>query len=177
MSVPPVAQVVVAALVAMLCSLLFNRLDPIVAAVRRVRPDVVDPAPALFELRRQASKRSLLYVVGLALVPLLLSRLRIPFTFSMVMYVTLVAICMDLAAEWRFRAAEPDAISVWPLHRVALVEVALEALKKAGIPAHPRGAHHRALMHFFGPYVPIELLVPAARAEEAKKILGEVFSP
>jgi hypothetical protein len=119
----------------------------------------------------------LLYVVGLALVPLLLSRLRIPFTASLVVYVAMVAILMDLSAEWRFRAAEPDAVPVWPLHRVALVEVALEALRKSGIPAHPRGAHHRALMHFFGPYVPIDLLVPTARAREAQQILSETLAP
>ncbi len=60
------------------------------------------------------------------------------------------------------------------LHRVYAVEPALAALAAAGIPAFARTRHFRALSHFFGPYAPIEILVPLERAAEADALCANV---
>ncbi|HEY1099831.1 MAG TPA: hypothetical protein VGF99_12930, partial [Myxococcota bacterium] len=67
-------------------------------------------------------------------------------------------------------------VAVWPLHRFALVAPTLHALDAAGITAHLRGGHLRALDHFFAPYVPIDLLVPAADAERASGVVAGIVA-
>jgi hypothetical protein len=46
-------------------------------------------------------------------------------------------------------------------------------LEAAGIPTTLRGAHHRALYHFFAPFIPISVLVPATEAERAEFVALE----
>jgi preprotein translocase subunit SecY len=82
----------------------------------------------------------------------------------------MVAVGLDLLDEVRMRR-EGTWVPVWPLHRSYEVEPALAALSAAGIPARARGASARALLQFFGPYLPIELMVPPTRAAEARALL------
>jgi len=82
------------------------------------------------------------------------------------------AILLDLYDEWRARARHGELVAVRDLHRVQQVDWALAALREAGIPAHPRGVGHRSLMHFFGPFVPISILVPRQRARDAHRVLA-----
>jgi hypothetical protein len=89
--------------------------------------------------------------------------------------VVVTALILDLLAEWRFRRVVPEAIVAWPLERVYAVGPALLALERAGIPAHARSLRQRTLYQFFGPEVPIDLMVPAARAEEAEKVLASAL--
>jgi hypothetical protein len=89
--------------------------------------------------------------------------------------VVLTALILDLLAEWRFRRAVPDAVCAWPLERVYAVGPALLALDRAGIPAHPRSLRQRTLYQFFGPEMPIDLMVPAAKLEEAQHLLAEAL--
>jgi hypothetical protein len=86
-------------------------------------------------------------------------------------------VVMDLAAEWVARTAQRDLVAVWPLHQMTHVSPALHILGNAGIPAHPRAAYHRALLQFVGPHVPVEILVPRARAVEAQAKLLELLAP
>jgi hypothetical protein len=51
------------------------------------------------------------------------------------------------------------------------VDKALLALENAGIPAFPRAVHHRTLWHFFAPYIPVVIMVPKSKSEEAGAIL------
>jgi hypothetical protein len=116
---------------------------------------------------------SIFYVVWMSLPWLLL--LKIPVAVDAFAVATGVAVVLDLAAELRARRKEPTLVDVWPLHEVALVGPALAALEKAGIFAHARAVHHRSLLQLFGPFVPIDLYVPAARAEEAQEILADTL--
>jgi hypothetical protein len=47
------------------------------------------------------------------------------------------------------------------------------ALEAAGIATALRGANHRALYHFFAPFIPISVLVPVAEAERAEFVALE----
>lgn len=60
----------------------------------------------------------------------------------------------------------------WPLHSVLDVEPALGALTAADIPAMARGASVRGLFHIFGPYHPLDVLVPPGHVEAARRVLG-----
>jgi hypothetical protein len=86
------------------------------------------------------------------------------------------AVAVDIVAEGRARLGR-DLVSVWPIHRVQTADLAQAALRDAGIDAHLRGAGHRTLLFFFGPYVPIEVMVPAAQATAARAVLDQLFHP
>jgi len=86
-------------------------------------------------------------------------------------------IALDLFEEWGFRCSHGALLGVWPVHRVYAVQPALEALEAAGIPAFPRGLHHRTLLQFLGPYVPVTLLVPIDKVEEAERIVRARLVP
>lgn len=94
-----------------------------------------------------------------------------PVVFDVVALAVISAHGWDLHAEWRARAELGDVEVAWPLHRVYAVPPALRALEGAGIPARVRGLRFRQLLFFFGPHVPIELLVPRGRVAEAQDVL------
>ena len=96
---------------------------------------------------------------------------------DLVLLLTLVAVAADLRDEWRFRRATGEVSVAWPLHRMYAVSPVVEALAAAGIPAHARSARYRSLLQFFGPYVPVEVLVPAEHAERAEAMLRVRLMP
>jgi hypothetical protein len=85
----------------------------------------------------------------------------------------LVVACaaLDVAGELRFRGAHGDVVAVTAEHRLYAVGPALAALNAGGIAAFPRALRHRALLAFWGPYLPVEILVARGRADEAQAIL------
>lgn len=87
-----------------------------------------------------------------------------------------VAIGMDLLDEVRMRL-EGRWAAVWPVHRVYEVEPALAALTAAGIPARAQGGCTRALLQFYGPYIPIQLMVPPEQTGEARALLEAARRP
>ncbi|NWJ39352.1 MAG: hypothetical protein HXX12_00080 [Geothrix sp.] len=115
------------------------------------------------------------FLIGLLALRGLLLRERDP--MDLVSLVLLMAIATDLVREWGFRIQHGALASAWPLHRVHALGPALETLQEAGIPAFARGLHHRSLLQFFGPMVPVDLLVPETRVEEASGLLHELLVP
>lgn len=83
------------------------------------------------------------------MVPLASFILGVPFAVGAV---------LDLAANIRTFARPISLASLRPLHRVHAVEPVVAALSEAGIEARLRSFHVRALLHFFGPYAPVEVL-------------------
>jgi hypothetical protein len=83
---------------------------------------------------------------------------------------------LDHVAAWRAHR-RADLVGVWPIHDAAMADVALRVLAGAGIAAHLRGRHHRSLYQVLGPFLPIEVMVPADRAGEASAILRDMFDP
>ena len=87
------------------------------------------------------------------------------------------ALVLDAVTEWRQRRAMTDLVPIWPEHRPYAIDVARAALAEAGIAMHARGEHQRALLQFYGPYVPVELHVPSKDAERASEVLAEALLP
>ncbi|HEU4533152.1 MAG TPA: hypothetical protein VFS00_03505, partial [Polyangiaceae bacterium] len=82
------------------------------------------------------------------------------------------AVALDALDEARARRAHGLLVPVANEHDPAALAGRLAALREAGIPAHARGAHHRALYQLYAPYVPIALYVPAGRERAARAALG-----
>lgn len=80
-----------------------------------------------------------------------------------------VAAVVDIADELIARS-RAELVPVWQLARPYEVEPAIKALEAAGIPAFARAAKARAALQFFGPFVPIEVLVPPEKRERALKV-------
>ena len=92
-------------------------------------------------------------------------------TISVVDVTLIAAVVMDVAGEVKFRLRHGGLAHVWPVHRLYVLPGMLKALQAAGIPAYPRGRHHRTLWSFFVPYVPVEILVPVEHAPRAAAIV------
>ena len=84
---------------------------------------------------------------------------------------------MDLIAEWRAFRRRDDLVPIWPLHQVQQVDLVTGALVRNEIDVHTRGLYLRLLLHFFGPFVPVLIYVPAAQAEEARAIIRAQIEP
>lgn len=89
--------------------------------------------------------------------------------------ITCTAVVLDLIHDWRAFHHRPNLVSTWPLHRVYAIGPVLRLLERNGISAHPRNANTRTIMQFFGPFVPIELMVPREQLAEARQILYETL--
>jgi hypothetical protein len=89
------------------------------------------------------------------------------------MPIVLTALVMDLRAEWRMRVKHGELVSVRPVHQLAHLDAYVARLAAAGVPVLPRAENYRALLWFFGPFIPVELMVPASRAEEAASAIAE----
>jgi hypothetical protein len=133
-------------------------------------------------LGRRAAMRSALYACALGFGARLLERAgtglfsdgghaaQLP--AALALGVLLPAVLLDLRGEHRFLGEHGPLASVWPLHRLYAVDAALARLRAAGIPAHARHVHARSLWQLFAPWLPVELLVPAAHAPRAAALLA-----
>lgn len=96
--------------------------------------------------------------------------------FDVVALLLATAILTDVIRESRVRVREPRMVSVWEVHQTYVVPPLLLCLENEGIRAFAQGQHFRGMMQFFGPYVPIRILVPADQAQKAEAILRERLS-
>jgi preprotein translocase subunit SecY len=138
---------------------------------------------ALSQLGRMAALRSAAFVSAVALASLagtrivhgLLGSVTVMHGGSLgtevLLGVVLTAAIMDLSAEWRARRAHGPLVAIWPEHRLYAIDPIVQRLESAGIPVLARSAYVRALLQFFGPWVPVEIMVPAAHAERARALL------
>jgi hypothetical protein len=81
------------------------------------------------------------------------------------------AVVADAVAEWRARARLGELVAVHELHDVQRVDAALAQLAAEGIFAHARSAHHRALLYFFAPFLPLVIAVAPADAARARELV------
>jgi hypothetical protein len=125
---------------------------------------------------RSAITRTLVFVGALFLLSLPAQRLG-GYAVDTVSLALATALVLDVLAELRARKAAPDLVAVWPEHRPYAIAAARRALDTAGIASHARGAGPRRLLQFFGPYAPIDLMVPRADTERATEILRATLLP
>jgi preprotein translocase subunit SecY len=166
-----VADVVLVAGLCALYTLLFNRPRHVLAMLGR-QGSAVCHREIVRQLWLGGARSLVLLLVLLGVSAWLPYDLRV----DAALVAATTAVVMDGVAEWRARRAHGDLVSVWVLHRVFAVNTAREVLAAAGIPAHPRCVIHRSLYHFFGPYLPIDLMVPRGSEAEAVRHLAGLFT-
>jgi preprotein translocase subunit SecY len=127
--------------------------------------------PELAASLQRAAFRSAALIAALPVLQHLLGRRLV--LGGLVELLVLVMVLIDLQREWRTRRADPSLTVVWELHRLYAVAPIRALLEARGISVTVRGLQHRRLMFFFGPFVPVELLAPAARADEAASLIAE----
>jgi hypothetical protein len=127
-------------------------------------PSAVAAAHAAF---RRAAWRALLFLGAMAAMSWYVDRAQV--TLDILWLTVIGCIAADLVGELRFRRRHPDLVSLPPIHQLHTVGPALHQLAGAQIPAYPRALRHAALLNSWGPYVPVEILVPRARASEINK--------
>jgi len=85
------------------------------------------------------------------------------------------AVLLDVVDD--LRARRGDLVAVWPLHHAQHGEVVRRVLADAGIACHLQSSHLRTLYAFFGPYVPVDVLVPSVSADAARARVAALFDP
>jgi hypothetical protein len=124
---------------------------------------------------RRATLLSFVFLLAIGLVALV-SAATLPDAEAVCEATTamlLAALMLDLLDDVRARRA--DLVVVWPLQHAQHAELVRRVLADAGIDCHLQSSHIRTLLGFFGPYVPIDVLVPAEAAEEARNKIGGLF--
>jgi hypothetical protein len=111
--------------------------------------------------------------VGLPFLVLLLSNAAgvVLGGMSVIVVLTISCALVDIVDEWSALRRLGRLISVWEVQRTAEVEPLISRLKSAGIEAHARSFLLRATQQFFTPWIPVSILVPAAREAEARALL------
>ncbi len=176
-SVAVSALVVVA--FAVLWAWLFNRLGPLRRMLSRASGLAAD-AP---EVRRAAKHlllggiwRSATFLLGILAIASIVN--DITYLPQVILIVAATALVLDIRDEWRARREHGGLVAVWSLSRLYAVDVALEGLQAVDVPTHVRGVHLRSLMQFFGPYLPLVVLVPTRQEKIARGALeGLVDAP
>ena len=128
------------------------------------------PGAADLDSAHAGSRRALPPTIGLLVVFVVAWCLGAP----SLAIVLLVVVSKDVLFELQARRLRSDLVAVWPLHRFDLVAPVLAALRAEGIAADLRGAHYRAVFHFFAPYAPVEILVDRADADRAVVVIDAV---
>jgi hypothetical protein len=85
--------------------------------------------------------------------------------------VVVTAILLDLAREARAQGGQANWVPVWEIHQVYAVDPALRRLASEGIRVCLRGLQHRTLLQFFGPFVPVHVMVQPQDAQRAQTLL------
>jgi len=159
-------------------TLLYNRPSRVVAAWRPLVEDGSGLEPRARAWMHAAILPALVPLLLLVIAHAVVMRLSAAtFQMSLLFMVVAVAVLMDVAAEWRARRARGELVAVWPVHRVYAVDPAVAYLARHGIVAFPRAVRHRTLLQFFGPFVPVELLVTEADAENAFELMRDAHGP
>jgi hypothetical protein len=128
---------------------------------------------------KTAAGRSLLFLLALHAVPIVAMAGLTEVPASKVLatlldvahWVVLIAIALDLAEEWRARAAFSNWSIVAVEHRVYAARALLWGLERRGMTAFARGLATRSCFHFFGPYIPIEIVVHANDSDRASTLI------
>jgi len=120
---------------------------------------------------KKATRKSTIWLCALVLGAAYANQVAsVPVVFDWLMLTALVAVGMDLTSELRAHWQHGPQHALRVVHRLEDADALCAQLQAAGIATSLRGANHRALYHFFAPFIPIGVLVPKAEADRAEFI-------
>jgi hypothetical protein len=152
---------------AVLFAFLFNRPARVAETWRCLSPN---PAEGIPRLKTVVLECVLFIVVVFVVDWWAIQRIGryAPNTFEVLLGTGIIC---DLVREWRAAQGDSHLTPVWEIHQMYAVTPAMRLLEAEGIHAFAKGARLRALLQFFGPYVPVLILVPAKDAPRARALL------
>jgi hypothetical protein len=159
---------------ALLFAWLFFRPEAVAALWKRWHPDV-DETGVIAQARSLLPRALVLSLLAAVAVPVALW--LAPFALGVTLFPGLAALGLlvlgglDLVEEYDARRRLGRMVPVHAVVRCAEVEPVLAVLRKAGIDAYAQSAAWRASAQFFGPEAPVMILVPEARAAEARTLV------
>jgi hypothetical protein len=162
------ATLVLSIAVAALLAFLFNRPDRVARAWKSLLPGMPGGIPRLKEVILE-SVLFVVLIVGLDIWAV--RRFDYNYLLNPVTILLATGILCDLVREWLARQSQAGLSSVWEIHQSYAVAPTLLLLQGEGIPALAQGRRLHALLQFFGPYVPVQILVPAEHAPRAHALL------
>jgi hypothetical protein len=158
------ATVILSILAAVLCAFLFNQPDRIVEAWQALSPNPPEGIPRL----KAVLLESILFIaLAVAVQEWLIQRLGRDYAPNAATIILMTGILCDLVREWRADKTDAQLTPIWEIHQLYAVAPAMRLLEAEGIHAFARGLRLRSLLQFFGPYVPVQILVPAGEAQVA----------
>ncbi|HAB19449.1 MAG TPA: hypothetical protein PLX89_16240 [Verrucomicrobiota bacterium] len=167
-TVDPMTAVVLGLGAAALFAFLFNRPRKVAAAWRALSPNPPEGVPGL----KSVLLECVLFIAIISLLGAWAARQMAEwFRPDLVVILLATGIIYDVIEEWRFRNRHPDVVNVWEIHQTYAVAPTTRMLAAEGISGFAKGTRLRALLQFFGPYAPIQILVPAAQAQQAHSLL------
>jgi hypothetical protein len=147
---------------------------PRVLAPIAARVGLVAPSVATFWRATLLSLAMLIFVVA----PALLTYLLAPTTFQSltdpIMVGIVVAVALDVLDDARTRRS--SLVSAWSLQHAQQSDLVAHDLASADIPCHLSSSHLRTLLAFFGPFAPIDVLVPPQHATAARERIAKLFA-
>lgn len=141
----------------------------IAVAIERRRLGAVEP------VHRGELAIAIAVSVGYLVIIVLLDQLaRAVLGLDALVLAVAAAIALDLISEVSLRAREGRLVAVASLQAVIDADRACAALATSGIPVACQGLAFRALTRVLGPFVPIDVLVPAELADRARELVDAV---
>jgi len=127
----------------------------------------------LFNAKEGPARRAALpsAIAGTVVYLVVMKLLLVYFPIDFLGLATAAAVAMDIGAELRLETVQGKLVAVRRIQKPDHARDLIESLREAGVPAVGQGAFHRTLLQFFGPFIPVDILVPAARATQASAVL------
>lgn len=91
-----------------------------------------------------------------------------------IMIAMLAATLLDIVDDSRARRVALD--RVWSVQQAQHADLVVRALDEVGIPYHLASANLRTLLAFFGPFAPIDVLVPTEHVPAARERLRSLVA-
>jgi hypothetical protein len=147
---------------------LFNRPDRIAAIWNALSPNPPEGIPRL----KAVLLESLLFVAfAIGVQEWLTHRVGRAYVPNAASVILATGVICDLVCECRARQANSHLMPIWEIHQTYAVVPAMRLLESQGLHPFARGLHLHSLLQFFGPYVPIKILVPADEAQTGRALL------
>jgi preprotein translocase subunit SecY len=156
-------------------SQLFYRSDLVAGLLSPGRGDARPLEEGIQKLLRRRTLITLGYLAGMIVASHFLAKSGI--TVDVTAMVVLAAVALDLRQEWGARRRGGGLVKVWELHRLYATAPVVDKLAERGITPLLRGLHFRSLFYFFAPYVPVDVMVPGDRADEARELMVDRLIP
>jgi hypothetical protein len=147
---------------------------PRVLAQVATRVGLAEPRRATFWRATALSASVLLFALVPATLTYALGATSFHYLTDPIVVGFAVAVALDVHDD--LRARRGTLVHVWSLQQAQHADLVAHDLATAGIPCHLASSNLRALLAFFGPFVPVDVLVPEEHAKQAHERIAKLYA-